>query len=156
MVSRLKLNCHYKWFLQSFISLQGNSELCLHPYPSQYLQRCTAFSLALLVCHCLTCMFIWLYFFLLADLFYSYRKLVVFSFSGTVISSVHKHEFHAKPHYYWAVTLPWDFYPPVLQWILESHTQRPRPYSCWMGEYALLKLEYPWENIFKDHLQLDI
>lgn len=144
---------HYKWFIQSFIFLQGNSELCLHPYPSQYLLHHTAFSMALLVCHCLTCMHIWLCFFMLAGLFYSYHKPLLFSFSGTVISSVHKHELHEKPHYYWPVTLPWDFYPPVLHWILESRAQWSRPYQCWMGEHALRKLKYPWEkNILKEHL----
>ncbi|EOX93324.1 Xanthine/uracil permease family protein isoform 2 [Theobroma cacao] len=35
-------------------------------------------------------------------------------FSWIIISSIHKHELHEKPHYYRAISLPWTFHPTIL------------------------------------------
>lgn len=55
---------YYQWFFHSFMFLQGNLELFLHPYPSPYLLLYIVFSLALLVCHFVTLNFIFYCFFL--------------------------------------------------------------------------------------------
>lgn len=114
------------------LSLQVNSERFLRPYPSRYMQRCTVFSLASSVCNqtkkraiLIICTF---------SRLNGLCFVLIHSFRGTLVPSIHEHELDEEFDNHGALALPRHIGPSVLQRVLDPWAPgRPRSHQRWMG-----------------------